>query len=1089
MADEQINIEVNLKDDASANALVIAEAIDNIGDQASQATAKLAALKAALKAVDNTSADATVKVKESRSEFDRFGDAAMQADNKIKKSIGGKGGGLFGMINFGFKFKALFSFFKWGAIADGVTLIGSAVAALGGAAVGAVAAFTPILGVAGAMPGVIGALGQSMLVLKAGFKGAGEIAGPLFEKINSDIEKVVGPSLTKLTKGLLASNGALRNGLVATAKQLKPSIKELDQYLNKGAGKGQMASFMGNNAEIAGKLGTLATPALKGLFAVIEAATPMTNMLVDKFVSFGNTLSNLAQNNGPAMTRFFDNAGRIFMNTSKTLGDFTKGLYEIGKLSVGLGGEMGMGLMDMMAKFRAWTESAAGQNRIKQFFDDIRPPLDAAWKLLVAVGQAFGRISVSGKGMDSMTQTFDALRTSVVPVLEKMLDAAQGNFIPKIAEALANIANIMMNLKMAELLGGLTKALAIISSVVAVLPSPIQTVLGLMVTLAALVKIIGFSFGSWKGGILGATKSMVGMSKATAATAMAQQAANGTTSNIPGSFMRSGKMQRNGRALPLIGGAVGGGLAVLLQQQLASEDADSLRAGEEGSDLYKISNQLGGGSAALTKLNVAYKALREKGFSEGMAESARVLEIGIAGQSARPVDIASVVRSGKNPLDKIRSLPFARENNDVSSQNQRSAYQGASNDSGIAGIFSKINSSNVKQLSSGFKEATKELGKTGESWQNFTNNLGQSKAMLAKYGYQLNDVTHDIEDAPGKLKDYAAGIRGIDKAWTQQAGTKKGAKEVTKQLSGLVGFAKRSGVSVAALTARIPGIGEALKKTGYQLDATTGKITKIDKAAKKKVTKKINIIANLNKWSKASDKIARDIKKLERKRAKLEVSPNLKPGALAKLDGQISKKKAAQTKVDAKIELALKKVDEFNKQVEAGNPPKVKVDANTDLATAAINNWIATNDNKRVTVFLDEKAGTSARFAGGPVWSGLKSWVGELGPEMFVRPGMAPEMVGVNGPTVMDFHGDGMIIPNHMLPEDITAANVKTMPMQSMASPHNGSAPMSASGGIHIDQIVTNEAVDIERALIRAQRAAERDRRERAIRPYNGQRR
>jgi hypothetical protein len=76
-----------------------------------------------------------------------------------------------------------------------------------------------------------------------------------------------------------------------------------------------------------------------------------------------------------------------------------------------------------------------------------------------------------------------------------------------------------------------------------------------------------------------------------------------------------------------------------------------------------------------------------------------------------------------------------------------------------------------------------------------------------------------------------------------------------------------------------------------------------------------------------------------------------------------------------------------------------------------------------------------------------------------------------------------------MLPEDITATNVKTMPMQSMASPHNGSAPMSASGGIHIDQIVTNEAVDIERALVRAQRAAERDRRERAIRPYNGQRR
>lgn len=1086
MADEQINIEVNLKDDASANATVIAERIDNIGDQAAQATRKLAKLKAALVAVDGTSADATVSVKENRSEMDRMGDAAMRADNKIKKSIGGKSGGLFGMINFGFKFKALFSFFKWGAIADGVTLIGSAVAALGGAAVSAVASFTPILGVAGAAPSILGAMAQSMLVLKAGFKGVSEIATPLFEKINSDIEKVIGPSLQKLTKGLLASNGALRNGLVATAKQLKPSIKELDQYLNKGAGKGQLSSFMGNNAEIAGKLGTLATPALKGLFAVIEAATPMTNMLVDKFVSFGNTLSDLAQNNGPAMSRFFDNAGRIFNNTTKTLGDFTKGLYEIGKLSVGLGGEMGFGLMDMMAKFRAWTESAAGQNRIKQFFEEIRAPLQAAWQLLVAVGQAFGRLSVSDKGFSSMTKTFDTLRTSLLPVLEDLAGSLQGEIIPQLATALGSIANILMNLNMAGILGGLLNALEIIANVVGALPGPIQTVIGLMVTLAALVKIIGISLGGWKGGIMGAAKSMTGMTKATAATALAQQAANGTTNNIPGGFMRSGKTQRAGSTKALLGGIAGGALATLFQQQMASDDADSLRKGEEGSDLYKISNQLGGGSAALTKLNVAYKALREKGFSEGMNESARVLEIGIAGQSARPVDIANVMRSGKNPLDKLRSLPFARDNSDVSNENQRSAYQGAANDSGISNVFSKINASNVKELSSGFKEATREMGKTGESWKNFTDNLGQSKAMLAKYGYQLNDVTHDLEDAPGPLKDYASGIRKIDQAWTKQAGTKKGAGEVKQQLSGLVGFAKRSGISIAALTARIPGVGAALKKTGYQLDATTGKITKIDRAAKKKVTKKIDVIANLNKWAKASSKIGSDIEKLKRKRTKMSISPNLKPGALAKIDGQISKKKAAQTKVDAKIELALKKVDEFNKQVEAGNPPKVKVDANTDLATAAVSSWIASNDNQRITVWLDEKPGTKARFTGGPIFAGDRSWVGELGPEMFVRPGMAPEMIGVNGPTIMDFHSDGMIIPNHMLPEEATAGSVRSAPMQVSSSIHTGGG--GAGNAINIANVNMTQEMDLTRELVRAQRAMERDKRERAIRPINGRR-
>lgn len=1039
MADDRIDIEVNVKDDASAKAAVIAHEIDNIGDKAAKAAAKLAALDAALKATGNETVTANVKVKESRSEMDRFGDAAMRADNKIKKSIGGKNSGLFGMINFGFRFKALFSFFKWGVIADGITAIGSSIAALGGAAVAGVSAMTPLLGVVGAAPGLIGALGQSMAVLKMGFKGLSEVTKPLFDKLNADINKVIGPSLQKLATGMLSANGAIRNGLLATARQIKPAIKDLDQYLNKGAGKGQLGSFMQNNAQIAGKLSTLAVPGMKALFAVIKAATPMTNMLVDKFTAFGTKLADLTTKSGPAMTSFFNNAGRIFMNTTHVLGDFAKGLYTIGKLSVGLGGSMGNGIMKIASDFRAWTESAAGQNRIKQFFEDIRPPLQAAWKLLVAVGQAFGRISVSGKGMEALTKTFDSLRGTLVPTLEKILTAAQGEMIPKLAEALGNIVDIMNNLKMAEILGGFTRALAVISSVVAVLPGPVKDLLGILVTTAALVKIIGFGIGGWTKGIGAAIASMVKyIGQLILAKALSA-----------GQGMSGGKSAAKGvgKFLP----AAAGGAATAAEGA-AGTGAFSSIMGIVSSGL----SVLGGGSAAAGAAVV------------GLATAAGAAVAGLGYLNQKYQENATVISNINTPPSVV--------------ENAKSANKiGA----GTGGYETKVQTEYQSMAAHELKNAdiakkAQENYKLGMSWddaaksaENYYNSVSKiEKAQVgASLGQQVGFVTR-----------FGNALSNTDKRWTAMLRTSKGQKQVGQQFQGLASYAKMSGSSVQQLATKFPGLTAALARNGKTIDQTTGKIVKLDGKAKAKRNPIKYQTQLLDKATRQMNTVDKKMKTLTKQRNQLIIKgKDAASPEVAKIDKKIqglSKKKAT---IGAKIESALAQIEKLTAAVVKPEVKPVNIGGDWASQIAEINRLASEPVTKPVKI--DEQ-----RFAGGPVWAGLTSWVGELGPEMLVRPGMAPEMVGTNGPAKMDFHSSGTIIPNHMLPEMATAGNVRQASVAPIPStPHTGSG--GASTGIHIDKIVATENVDISRALVMAQRQMERDQRERAIRPASGRRR
>ncbi len=106
-------------------------------------------------------------------------------------------------------------------------------------------------------------------------------------------------------------------------------------------------------------------------------------------------------------------------------------------------------------------------------------------------------------------------------------------------------------------------------------------------------------------------------------------------------------------------------------------------------------------------------------------------------------------------------------------------------------------------------------------------------------------------------------------------------------------------------------------------------------------------------------------------------------------------------------------------------------------------------------------------FMGGPITAGTTSWVGELGPELFVPTYGTPQMVGQGGPEIRDFHASGTIIPADMVGAYMAA--------QSAGS----AAPAAAAAGVQIGELHVHDRFDARRefdALLARQRriAAER---------------
>ena len=137
-------------------------------------------------------------------------------------------------------------------------------------------------------------------------------------------------------------------------------------------------------------------------------------------------------------------------------------------------------------------------------------------------------------------------------------------------------------------------------------------------------------------------------------------------------------------------------------------------------------------------------------------------------------------------------------------------------------------------------------------------------------------------------------------------------------------------------------------------------------------------------------------------------------------------------------------------------------------------------------------------FAGNPTHPGFKSWVGEMGPELFVpKGGGKPSLIGTSGPEAMSFARAGYIVPNPSTPKSM-AKPLPQWVVDRLEGESAASAPPPGSSGgsggdsgssraydgpeqlhVHVGEGSTITKGEVKQAALEAYRQWERERKER----------
>jgi hypothetical protein len=364
---------------------------------------------------------------------------------------------------------------KFPALIAGAGMAAQAVGALGAATVSLGAAMAPLAGALPAYAAGYVALGQAVGTVKLATQGlepamkaveaAQDGTKKSADKLEAELKKLtpaqrefVGelvkaqPQIKKLQE--TAASGMLP-GLTDALKSVTPLFGRLKAIV------GETAAELGNLArragEIVGKWGPDLTTVGKTNVTVIHnlgrAALSLATAMKDIVVVGGPLLVWLTEMTakGAEWVRQQVHAGREsgrlagFLEETKSVmvaladiaGNLAVGLFNIAKAGKPLGDELLTTIEALSAKFRAWTESAGGQNQIAAYFEAAREPVMQLGGLVGDLGGAFLRLSQG----DATGPLIEQMRT-LVPILESVIANTTSAFGPTLIDSLGQILTL-----------------------------------------------------------------------------------------------------------------------------------------------------------------------------------------------------------------------------------------------------------------------------------------------------------------------------------------------------------------------------------------------------------------------------------------------------------------------------------------------------------------------------------------------------------------------------------------------------------------------------------------------------------------------
>lgn len=409
-------------DDGAAEAQ---DAIEDLGDEADKAKPKIKGLG------DETTRTST-KSKRAKTDFDILGNTL----TKLGKKAGGVG--------------SILSAYKWAAIATGAIALAGGLSAIGAGAGIAIGGLAPMFGVLAGLAPLMVAFKLSTLAFKLA---STQLSGPLtrmkqqFMDLGQEIaDGGLGAGLDYMADAMRGLSRLTGKGLANIGADIGEAAKQTGDWISSAPFLEQVGRIFDGIRPIVQAVTEGLMWLAKGFVDLVEGSLPlgrdMAAMFRDMAISSGNWLK--AQNESGRMTAWLTKSWDLFRRSIGVLVDFLIGLYRIFKIGGGYADEMGLSLEQAAARFRAWTGSAEGQERINKYFQDSLPALREMGKLLTLLLGGLGSLGAS----QDIAPLLNQIRTELAPAIGLLVSnlAGQGGLGPALIEAATAITLLFSNL-------------------------------------------------------------------------------------------------------------------------------------------------------------------------------------------------------------------------------------------------------------------------------------------------------------------------------------------------------------------------------------------------------------------------------------------------------------------------------------------------------------------------------------------------------------------------------------------------------------------------------------------------------------------
>lgn len=309
--------------------------------------------------------------------------------------------------------------------------------------------------------GIVGYLGTLVQIGVAG----GAVLGATFITAAAGLGilmaafKAQTPELEAFKEGVADVNEAWKNMIRGTQRELFPRLDEAYRTLSNGLLPvfNEMAPVVGRVAGDVAKMvaSTLTSgPAMKmwegfsvNVGYVSAALGRIINALARMFIPLMDTLNPLvldfaitlvtiterwadllekARDSGSLKT-FFDTGYAKAKQFMGALGDILAGLWNI--MQIG-SQEIGMSAFDTFdafaERFRAFTKSLDGQNKIRKFFQEAKPVMEEVNGIMRDIIVLFGQDVMTGSGSKNIVATLQLIRNTVIPGVHSALKELAG---------------------------------------------------------------------------------------------------------------------------------------------------------------------------------------------------------------------------------------------------------------------------------------------------------------------------------------------------------------------------------------------------------------------------------------------------------------------------------------------------------------------------------------------------------------------------------------------------------------------------------------------------------------------------------------